>query len=122
MLGETMRRIELPWPPSVNAYWTPRRGGGVMLADAGRAYRDSVMLAVLQQGKQPTMAKKLKVRIEAFPPDNRQRDLDNLFKGILDGLEKAGVYHCDYQIDDLRIVRMPVVKGGNIIVNIEEIE
>lgn len=41
------------------------------------------------------------------PPDRRKRDLDNLLKSLLDGLEGAGVFKDDAQIDDLQIVRRP---------------
>lgn len=49
---------------------------------------------------------KLKVHIEAYPPDKRKRDLDNLFKSLLDALEKSGVFKDDRQIDALSIERM----------------
>ena len=43
--------VDLPWPPTVNSYWTPRKGGGKMLTEKGRAYRDKAMIAVLQRGR-----------------------------------------------------------------------
>lgn len=43
--------------------------------------------------------------ISACPPDRRQRDLDNLHKGVLDALAFACVFDDDSQVDDLRIVR-----------------
>jgi dynein heavy chain len=44
---------------------------------------------------------------------------DNLLKGLLDSLQHAGVYESDSQIDDLRIVRGPVIRGGAVIVQIQ---
>ncbi|NBW23084.1 MAG: RusA family crossover junction endodeoxyribonuclease, partial [Caulobacteraceae bacterium] len=42
---------------------------------------------------------------EAFPPDKRKRDLDNVLKSLLDALTHANVWDDDSQIDDLRIYR-----------------
>jgi crossover junction endodeoxyribonuclease RusA len=61
-------------------------------------------------------AGRLAVEIEAHVPDKRKRDLDNLFKAVLDSLTHAGVWADDSQIDALRIVRKPV--GGMIKVRI----
>ena len=92
------------------------------MTDETRAYRDKVMLAVLEKGREPTLTGRLRIVIEAHMPDNRQRDLDNYWKGPLDGLEHARVYKNDSQIDDERMVRMPVCKGGFMTVVIEEIQ
>lgn len=53
-------------------------------------------------------------------PDKRERDLDNLFKALLDSLVKAGVLVDDSIIDELRIVRRKVVKNGLVKVHIGE--
>ena len=79
--------IDLPFPPTVNLYWTPRQGGGKMLTKKGRAYKDKVMLAVLQQGRPIMFTGLVKVLIKCNMPDRRVRNLDNLLKGIFDGLD-----------------------------------
>ena len=65
---------------------------------------------------------KLKVLVMVYPPDNRRRDLDNIFKALLDAIEHAGVYVNDNQICDLQAVRCDVIKGGQVVVHIEEIK
>jgi len=60
------------------------------------------------------------VVIEAFRPDNRIRDLDNLLKASLDGLVHSGVFIDDSQIQDLRIF-WAKDKGGKLLVNVERI-
>lgn len=55
---------------------------------------------------------RLTVWVEAWPPDRRVRDLGNLDKCLGDALQHAGIIENDGLIDDLRFVRMPVVKGG----------
>ena len=107
--------IDLPWPPTVNKYWTPRRGGGKMLTKEGRAYRDKVMLAVLQRGRPRAFESLVVVLFECYVPDRRRRDLDNLPKGMLDGLTHARVWGDDSQVDDFRIKRMRKLDGTLII-------
>lgn len=115
-----MIEITLPWPPSVNTYW--RNFDGRMIISArGREYRETV-------GDQMTLQKMVKhfkgllrVEIEAFRPDKRRRDLDNLLKATLDGLAHAGVYEDDSQIVDLRIFWAKDI-GGMLKIKIEEIE
>jgi crossover junction endodeoxyribonuclease RusA len=58
--------------------------------------------------------------MDAFPPDRRRRDLDNLAKPTLDALEHAGVYEDDSQIDLLIIRRQDVVHGGRLEVSVTE--
>ena len=116
-----MTRITLPWPPSVNRYWRNVEGRTIISA-AGRAYRAAVLSEVLQQGAAQHYTGRLRVRIVAHPPDRRRRDLDNLQKALLDGLEFAGVFDDDGQIDDLRIVRGERVRGGRVVVEVEEVD
>jgi crossover junction endodeoxyribonuclease RusA len=58
--------------------------------------------------------------MDAFPPDRRRRDLDNLAKPTLDALEHAGVYEDDSQIDLLIIRRRDVVDGGRLEASVTE--
>lgn len=116
----------LPWPPSVNRLWrSPNRGplaGRTLLSREGRSYRSLVSGAVLEQGRPESLPGRLSVNIIANPPDRRRRDLDNIFKAVLDGLTHAGVIADDGDIDRLEITRSAVVKGGCLIVRITSIE
>ena len=112
--------IELPWPPSVNTYWRSIGPGRVIISKKGREYRESAIkncahIDTLLTGR-------LSVKIEAYPPDARKRDLDNLPKAILDALTHADVWLDDSQIDDLQIVRREKVENGSITVIINNIE
>ncbi|MYZ41404.1 RusA family crossover junction endodeoxyribonuclease [Achromobacter sp. KS-M25] len=105
--------IELPYPPSVNGYWrSPNKGplaGRTLISERGRAYR-SIVMAAQKPGIAPPG--RLQVHVDAYPPDRRKRDLDNVFKGLLDGLVHAGVIEDDSLIDKLSIHRFaPVAKG-----------
>ena len=115
-----MIEITLPWPPSVNTYW--RNFDGRMIISArGREYRETVGDQMTLQKMVKHFRGQLKVEIEAFRPDKRRRDLDNLLKATLDGLAHAGVYEDDSQIVDLRIYWAKDI-GGMLKIKIEEIE
>jgi crossover junction endodeoxyribonuclease RusA len=115
-----MIEMTLPWPPSVNTYW--RNFDGRMIISArGREYRETVGDQMTLQKMVKHFKGQLKVEIEAFRPDKRRRDLDNLLKATLDGLAHAGVYEDDSQIVDLRIYWAKDI-GGMLKIKIEEIE
>jgi crossover junction endodeoxyribonuclease RusA len=113
----------LPWPPSVNRIWRSV-GGRVLLSADGRAYRQAVAVAVLEQhGAGDPLTGRLSMTIRAYPPDRRRRDVDNMAKAILDAIEHAGsVYVNDSQIDHLSIRRMNVATPGRVDVSIGEID
>ena len=108
-------RLTLPWPPSVNTYWRHiSKGplaGRTLISEKGRDYRKTVCDLVRSQ---PGLKCRLAVVIDAFPPDRRRRDLDNITKSLLDALDHAGVYEDDSQIDDLHLRRMAVHKPGKV--------
>jgi crossover junction endodeoxyribonuclease RusA len=97
-----MIELTLPWPPSTNTYWRTFQGRMIISAK-GREYRKAVADQVLIQRGAKNLAGKLVVEIEAWRPDNRRRDLDNLLKAALDGCTHAGVWEDDSNIVDLRI-------------------
>jgi crossover junction endodeoxyribonuclease RusA len=115
-----MIELTLPWPPSVNTYWRMFKNR-MIISEAGRKYRVAVGEQVLLQtrGKARTNGP-VKVTIEAWKPDNRRRDLDNLLKAVLDSLGHAGVYIDDSLIVDLRIYWAPEI-GGMLKVKVEEL-
>lgn len=110
--------LTLPWPPSVNRYWRTFRGRMIISAE-GRAYRVAVAEQVAAQGAAMHYAGKLVVEIEAWRPDNRRRDLDNLFKAALDGCTHAGVWADDSNIVDLRIYWAESI-GGMLKIKVRE--
>ena len=121
--------FSLPWPPTVNSYWRRVMINGkprTLISKAGREYRKSVV-SVLRFPNLISLSGavregRLAVHIDAFPPDRRARDLDNLPKAVLDAITHAGVWGDDGQVDDLRIVRQKVVKGGELVVRIKRAE
>lgn len=114
-----MIELELPFPPSVNTYWR-NFNGRMLISKKGREYRQAVADQVLIQRGARHYQGKIKMTIEAWRPDERKRDLDNLLKAPLDALTHAGVY-----LDDHLIVHLSIFwaddKGGKLKVKIEEI-
>lgn len=120
LLGGQMT-YRLPWPPSLNSYWRTWRGR-MLLSEKGREYRKAVVACVWQDGAPWQREGRVSVKIQAFPPDKRKRDLDNLLKGILDSLQGAGLYEDDSQIDELYICRgCDEEYTGEVLVQIEEL-
>lgn len=81
--------LELPYPPSLNHYYRHFRSR-VLISAKGRAYRENVISRVASDGIQK-FSDKVTVVIDAYPPDNRRRDADNLEKCLFDSLVAGGV-------------------------------
>ena len=96
-------QMTIPWPPSVNHYWRKWRNR-MVVSKEGRAFRRNVQALLGGSGKPPT-EDRIALAMDAFPPDRRRRDLDNLQKAVCDALQHAGVYEDDCQIDLLIIRR-----------------
>jgi crossover junction endodeoxyribonuclease RusA len=93
----------------------------MLISKKGREYRKAVADQVLIQKAAKHYQGKIKMSIEAWRPDERRRDLDNLLKAPLDALTHAGVY-----LDDHLIVHLTIYwaddKGGKLKIKIEEIQ
>jgi len=111
--------IQLPWPPTVNHYYTVARGRKI-LSEAGRAYKKYACTCMMVQRvmKHSKADAPFGLHILARPPDARRRDLDNLLKPIIDSLVDFGAIPDDYLVDDIHIQRLNKVKDGQIEVEI----
>ena len=111
--------IELPWPPSANRYWR-RKGHIIHVSTEAKNYKNQVAWILLPH-KIKIISDRIYLNIEAYPPDKRMRDLDNLIKITLDSLQYARLFENDEQIDKISIERKEVVKSGKIIVSLQNI-
>lgn len=118
-----MLELELPFPPSANSYYRhPTKGklaGRHLISAEGRAYREEVIWKVAPLNI--NYSGRLAVTLSCHMPDNRRRDLGNVEKALCDALTYAKLWNDDSQIDDLRIIRGEVIRGGKVIVKIEEL-
>ena len=95
-----MTTLKLPWPPSLNHYY--RYGNGrFFISSEGKRYK-MIVVGTMLMGKVKPYDGPVAVTIDAYPPDRRVRDLDNLQKCLLDSLVTrhglAGLYQNDAQI------------------------
>lgn len=111
--------IQLPWPPTVNHYYTVARNRKI-LSTEGRAYKKYACDCMMVQGVPKLTCDKAPfgLHILARPPDRRRRDLDNILKPLLDSLVDYGAIPDDWMVDDIRIQRMAPCKDGQIEVQI----
>jgi len=109
--------IELPWPPTVNHYYTVSRNRKILSA-RGRAYKNECYWIMVEAKTTKLTSGKFAIEITCFPPDRRRRDLDNLLKPILDSLTDYGAITDDSDIDEIRIRRAKIEKPGYIIVEV----
>lgn len=97
--------------------------GRRVLSRKGRSYREAVRALVMSDSGYKHRrfgSARLCIAIDAYPPDRRQRDLDNLLKAIFDALKYSGVYDDDSQIDDIGIQRLAPQGTGCIDVTVWE--
>lgn len=112
--------LDLPWPPSINHYYG-FVGAKRFIDKPGREFRKTVHEIVLSTMNKPDLKdKRLSMKIEVYPPDNRRRDLDNIVKSLADSLQHAGVYNDDCMIDELLVYRMHK-RRGRVVVTIKSL-
>ena len=91
-----------------------------LISREARAYKRLVSQLSLTWKRKPIKGR-ISIHIQAFPPDNRSRDLDNLLKITVDSLQDANLFLNDSQIDRIYIERKPILKGGQLLIKLEEI-
>lgn len=91
-----------------------------LISKAGRDYKVAVAARVKGAGAGFLLGGRLTIKIDLYPPDRRQRDIDNSIKATLDALVAAGVFVDDSQVDRLEVNRAEVTKGGAALVTVTE--
>lgn len=118
-----MITLELPYPPSTNRYWR-NVNGRMVLSRAGREYRkavDGLWWKFLHDGGgtcQESENDQLWIAIDAYPPDKRRRDLDNILKPLFDALQFSGAFSDDSQIVQILACKRDPVPGGMVRVSL----
>lgn len=113
-------RLELQWPPSVNQMYRTVRNRIYKTAKA-KKYQEDVATICISVGVNRMYEGSIKVSIEAYPPDRRRRDVDNILKSLLDSIQAGGVYKDDSQIIELFIRKNPSDGVGRVMICIDEI-
>jgi crossover junction endodeoxyribonuclease RusA len=113
--------LTLRWPPTINHYYV-RSKRGMFIGPEGQAYRVHVIEKLREAGAR-ALEGPLRMSINAFPPDKRRRDLDNILKALWDALQRGGAFNDDSQIKSLRANMLEVEKpDGKVVVTIQEID
>lgn len=113
--------VVLPYPPSVNHYWRHTRNGRHYISEAGRKFKTEA-LRILQQFNPFTGS--VAICLDVYYPDNRNRDPDNINKGLFDSLVASGLIQDDNNkvIKDFRSKNCGIKKGGMVVVKIKGLE
>lgn len=132
--------LELPFPPSLNGYYMNaarktregKRYTGRMISPEGVRFRGQVVGAVRAGHRMPPkLTGRLSIIVLARPPaikadgkskNGNRRDLDNLWKCLLDAMTKAEVFQDDALFDDVRMVRGNPFGGGRVWVSIRRFD
>lgn len=120
-----MYTIELSWPPSVNQYWehvynAKLRRVQVFPSKAALSFKVQTAALVRKKGAPPRFQNAIQIEIDAYPPDRRKRDSDNILKATFDALTYSNVWRDDYQVVDFRVRRFDET-GDKLIVRITEL-
>lgn len=103
--------ITLPLPPSVNTYWR-KSPHGMYITQQGKDFRKQVAEIIAERQCLKFGPARLFMAVRLSMRDRRASDLDNRLKALCDALEHAGVFDDDEQIDELHVIRGPILKGG----------
>ena len=113
--------LELPFPPTVNSYYGHNKRGIKYITKKGREFREACAQSCLEQKAYGlSLNVPLQLDVILYPPDRRQRDLDNYMKALQDALTLAKVWEDDSLIDGLGIHRGKVIQKGKCAVRITE--
>ncbi|MDH2923948.1 crossover junction endodeoxyribonuclease RusA [Nicoletella semolina] len=112
--------IDLPYPPTVNTYWRHTKQGRHYITEKGKMYQSKVFVACLGYLK---FEKPVSISVKVWLPDNRKRDLDNLWKVLLDSLVNAQILpdDCWQCVPKQSIEAVGIEKGGRVVVRIREL-
>ncbi len=91
---DSIIQLILPYPVSVNALYAPRKGRGVRKSEEYRSYERHCAV-VLKDPQIRRISCKYEVTYTVSRPDNRARDIDNLWKAVSDILQINGVIKDD---------------------------
>lgn len=105
---------------SANRYWR-RSGHHLHISNEARSYINLVSNYSLIFGwNKKSFNNRIELIVDAYPPDKRERDLDNILKVLIDSLQRAGLFNNDSQIDKITIERKHIVKKGSVSLTLKE--
>lgn len=130
-----LQDLLLPWPPTANHYWihlvlrtkTGKNRVAMVLGAEGKAFREAAR-AVVHKDRLVTMKGPLRFEAIFCPPDQRNRDLDNLLKPTIDALKRdekegfPGLYFDDVQIREISVAFGTLERRGTVLVSVRQLD
>jgi len=119
-----MPNFTLPYPPSLNSLYkiSSKPFPHIYLSKHGKSYKTQVLQQLATQNLQLRANIPLSLTLTITPPDNRTRDLDNLFKILFDSLTHAQFWEDDKLVRELHVSYLPVQKPGSLLLEVEALE
>jgi crossover junction endodeoxyribonuclease RusA len=114
-------KITLPYPPALNSLYRSS-GKHWYISKKAKLYKESDYYLVRNVIglKSPYFAvEPLSLKVYIYPPDKRKRDIDGIFKALLDSLTKAELYTDDSQIKRLYAEMRDKREGGQVDIEID---
>ena len=101
--GSKTLTLDLPMPPTIDAYFIPvpmpgKTTAKFILGRDGKAYREEVASLITLRGAKTTILYRVNIRM-VFHFISRRGDIDNRVKPLWDALTYARVWHDDGQVD-----------------------
>ena len=119
-----MYLLALPYPPSLNQLYkiTCKPFPKKYLSEKGKEYKIKIKEYVALHNLQLKANIPLIVSITITPPDERKRDIDNLFKILFDSLTDAGFWEDDSYVRELHVTYQPPQKPGSLLMHVEPLQ
>ena len=107
--------IELPFPISVNNLKGYGKGN-IYLKQKSKEYRQKVRVIIKREIRlhgYKKLSEQIRVKIIAYEPDNRVRDIDNIKKLLYDSITSASLWEDDSLIraEQTEFQRNPYIKA-----------
>ena len=119
-----MYSLTLPYPPSLNSLYkiAPKPYPHIYLSAKGKEYKKLVNEYIHTNDLVLKANIPLSVTVVITPPDNRKRDLDNLFKILFDSLTGAEFWEDDVYVKALNVSYKEPNKPGGLLLTIKPLE
>ena len=104
--------FSMPYPPSVNGMYN-RSPHGVFVKEKVKQYKKEVYFTLRNKIICFEDASVF-LDISIYPPDKRERDIDNILKVTFDCIQLLTIVNRDSQIQDLAVHRKFVIEKGRI--------
>lgn len=109
--------FRLPWPPSVNTYYTCIRSRKV-LSKKGRMYSEEVKKLISEAKLAYGIDQEVYVELGLAPPRNYTWDGDNREKPLFDALTKAGFWKDDSLVRKCTWEKLPKYAFGEVYISV----